>query len=681
MLPGLHAAVDDAKARASATRARKRAEVAPADVDPVAQVLVDVPLPHLDRPFDYLVPAKDAEAAVAGARVKVRFAGQDVDGFVVRRLAESSHPGRLQPLRRVVSAEPVLTPAVAELTAAVARRWAGSRSDVLRLAIPPRHAAAEKADVGKAPAGEAAARPDERDGPGRAAASAWAHVPAADAYFRHVADGGAPRAVWQAAPGDDWPTMIAHAVHVATAAGRGALVCLPDKRDVDRLSSCLDTVLGVDRHVVLTADLGLAARYRNFLRLTRGESRVAIGTRSAAYAPVAELGLAVIWDDGDDLHVEQRAPYAHARDVLALRSQEEDAAILMAGFARSCEAALAVRSGWAHSLQPERRTFRERARIDVVPAEDKAIGSRIPRAAHDAIRDGLRHGPVLVQTPRAGYAPALACERCRAPARCGQCGGPLHLSSAASPPTCRWCGTADRHWTCAVCHHRGLRAPIRGETRTAEELGRMFPGTTVRSSGGDRVLAHVDDKPAIVVATVGGEPVADGGYRAVVILDTWATLARDNLRVEEEALRRWLGAAGLVRVGARVVAVGDPGLSVLQALVRWDPAGFADRELEQRASAHLPPAARLASIVGDKGALSDALTLLDLPPHAELLGPVPVDTPVAGPGHRVKSEHRAIVRAPLAQSEALTDALLAMQRTRSARKLDAVRVRVDPPEL
>ena len=145
-LPGL--------ARAEARRAKPPKEkppVRPAEVDPVAQVLVDVPLAHLDRPFDYLVPDTMAHDAVPGVRVKVRFAGQDVDGFVLARAAESAHPGRLMPLRRVVSAEPVLTPEIAALTGEIAARWAGTRSDVLRLAVPPRHATTEKNQSPAAP--------------------------------------------------------------------------------------------------------------------------------------------------------------------------------------------------------------------------------------------------------------------------------------------------------------------------------------------------------------------------------------------------------------------------------------------------------------------------------------------------------------------------------------------------
>ena len=78
----------------------------PAAVDPVARVLVDVPLAHLDRPFDYAVPATMADTAVPGCRVKVRFAGQDVDGYLVARAATSEHQGLLAPLRRVVSPSP-----------------------------------------------------------------------------------------------------------------------------------------------------------------------------------------------------------------------------------------------------------------------------------------------------------------------------------------------------------------------------------------------------------------------------------------------------------------------------------------------------------------------------------------------------------------------------------------------
>lgn len=655
MLPGLRAAVDDARAKAAATRRRRAAQWEPAEVDPVAQVLVDIALAHLDRPFDYAVPAAMADTAVPGARVKVRFAGQDVDGFVVARTSESDHTGRLQPLRRVVSPEPVLAPEVAALSGTLARRYAGARSDVLRLAVPPRHAATEKLASPPAPA------------PQVPAPTRWQEVERAGAFLHHVASGGAPRAVWSAAPGDDWPAMLAEAVGAAAAGGRGAIVCVPDTRDVARVDAALTALLGEGHHVCLTADGGPAARYRDFLAVSRGARRVVVGTRSAAFAPVHDLGLVVVWDDGDDLHAEPRAPYPHTRDVLLIRATQQGTAALVAGVARTPEAQQLVQAGWAHELAAPRELLRRRARVEVVPAEDRAVGTRVPRAAYDALRRGLASGPVLVQTPRAGYAATLACDTCRAPARCSACTGPLTLSGPTVPPRCRWCGHVEAAWACPTCRGRGLRAPVRGEARTAEELGRMFAGTTVRSSSGERVVSHVGAAADIVVATVGAEPVAEEGYAAVVVLDTWLTLARDDLRAGEEALRRWLNAAALVRPGGHVVAVGDPGHPALQALVRWDPAGFARREAEERAQAHLPPAARIATVTGDVGAVDDVLHLLDLPEGAEVLGPVPVG-----------DDQRLVLRVPRAGGDALSEALGALQRVRSARKLDPVRVQVDP---
>ena len=670
LLPGMRATVRASRARAAASRRRRTtAEVEPAATDPVARVLVDVPLAHLDRPFDYLVPAAMAETAVPGARVKVRFAGQDVDGFVVARAAGTDHAGRLTPLRRVVSAEPVLSPAVADLTARVAERYAGSRADVLRLAVPPRHATTEKASSPPAPAPAV-----DLD----AARAAWAGHEPGGAYLQHLADGGAPRAVWSVAPATDWPLLVAHAVAATYSSGRGALVCVPDHRDVDRVDAALTTVLGEGHHVTLTADSGPAARYADFLAISRGARRVVVGTRAAAFAPVHDLGLVVLWDDGDDLYAEPRAPYPHTRETLLLRAEHEATGVLLGGFARTVEAAYLLRSGWARELGPPRDLLRERVAVGISGATDADLlrdphgaAARIPRQAHQTIAEGLETGPVLVQTPRTGYVASLACERCRTPARCGACHGPLLLPGPTQPPRCRWCGVVDEAWACRGCGHRGLRAPVLGDHRTAEELGRAFARTPIRSSSDDRVRASVPDRPEIVVATPGAEPVAEGGYAAVVLLDTWLALSRADLRTAEESLRRWANAAGLVRPGGRVLAVGDPAQPALQALVRWDMAGFAERETRERLEAHLPPASRLATITGDPGAVDDAVTLLAAPDAAEVLGPVDLDD----------GECRVVVRVPRAQGQALSHALGELQRIRSSRKLDPVRIQVDPPTL
>lgn len=632
-------------------------------------MLVDVPLAHLDRPFDYAVPASMADDAVPGARVKVRFAGQDVDGFVLERAAGTAHEGRLLPLRRVVSPEPVLLPDVAALTAAVAERYAGTRSDVLRLAVPPRHATTEKRPSD--PAAAVTAPPDP---------AAWSHYSGGVELLAALTAGN-PRAVCSVLPGDDWATLLAEAVLVTATAGRGALVCVPDHRDVARLDAALTRRLGEQRHVVLTAESGPAKRYAAFLSLSRGAVRVAIGTRAAAFAPVRDLGLVALWDDGDDLFAEPRAPYPHTREVLLMRAQETGCAALLTGHARSCEAEFLLRTGWATEVAAPRELVRRRVVPTITGASDVALArdpharsSRLPQEAFEAIRIALRHGPVLLQTPRAGYATRLACDRCRTVALCRHCEGPLRIAGSQQPPACGWCGRAAPGWRCPACGGQGLRAPVLGDRRTAEELGRAFPGVPVRTSSGERVLAEVPPAPAVVVATPGAEPTVPGGYAAVVLLDTWLLLARSDLRAGEEALRRWSNAAALVtpaEQGGRVVAVGDPAAPALQALLRWDPGGFAAREIDERSEAHLPPASRMATLTGPAEDAEALLAALALPPGGEVLGPVP------GEGDEV----RYVVRVPRRAGAALSRALREVQGQRSARKLPHLRVEVDPHEL
>jgi primosomal protein N' (replication factor Y) len=285
---------------------------------------------------------------------------------------------------------------------------------------------------------------------------------------------------------------------------------------------------------------------------------------------------------------------------------------------------------------------------------------------------------VLFQVPRQGYLPALACAKCRHTAQCKNCAGPLARARDDAPPTCRWCGVAATGWRCPHCASLALRAVVVGARRTAEELGRVYPGFAVKTSGGGKVLARVPDTPVLVVATPGAEPVAAGGYAAAILLDGWLMLSRPDLRAAEEALRRWLNAASLVRGsgdGGRVVVVAPGELRPVQALLRWQPRWHAERELEDRRALHLPPAGRMAALTGPADAVAELLAFASLPPAAEVLGPVPA---VNGE----PDEERILVRVPRVRGQDLATALKAAQATRSARKSPgSVRVEVDPVAL
>ena len=450
---------------------------------------------------------------------------------------------------------------------------------------------------------------------------------------------------------------------------------------------------GKPGYVTLTADLGPAERYRRWLRARRGEARIVAGTRAAMFAPVENLGLVVLWDDGDDLHAEPRAPYPNAREVLALRAHRAGAAALIGGFARTAELAQLVQAGWARDLTPDRATLRAAAARVRPAADDRELGrdeaattARLPSLALRTARAALAAGgPVLVQVPRRGYLAAIACGRCRAQARCvalvggANCNGPLRLAGQHATPDCRWCGALATTWRCVHCGHDRLRAIVTGATRTAEELGRAFPGVKVRTSGGDLVLPTVPDEPALVISTPGAEPLAGPGpgYAAALLLDGWALLGRPSLRAGEEALRRWLAAAALVRPDGTVLVHADSGLAATQALIRWDPVTFAERELAERAELGFPPAVRMAAVTGEAAAVASLLAGTD--PAFEVLGPVPVEHGAAG---ETEDQVRALIRASRARGADLARALQAAQAGRSARKEGGgVRVQLDPAEL
>lgn len=652
---------------------------------PIARVCVDVPLPHLDRPFDYLVPTRFDAEAVPGARVRVRFAGQLVDGYLLSRAEGSEHTGRLSWLDKVVSPEPVLSPEIAKLCRAVADRYAGTLIDVLRLAVPPRHARVEKEPP-----------PAPPPAPPTPPTTGWDDYFRGRAFVDAVAEGRGANAVWQAAPGEDWPRRLAEIAATAAAGGRGAVLVLPDHRDVRRVAAACVELIGAEGVVALTADLGPARRYRRWLAASRGLARVVVGTRSSAFAPVRDLGVAVVWDDGDDVHADQRSPYPHAREVLMLRTHAAGAAMVISGFARTAQAHALVESGWAHEIVTPRQRLRVLSpRMTAIGEHDSQLArdpaarsARLPSVAFEAAREALAAAaPVLVQVPRSGYVPALACGNCREPARCRHCAGPLALprraatadhARSASSPTCGWCGKAEAGFRCAACGSARLRAVVVGADRTAEELGRAFPGVTVRVSGGGEVLDSVPAKPALVVATVGAEPIVEGGYGAALLLDGWALLGRPDLRAAEEALRRWLSAAALVRRrddGGRVVVMAESALAPVQALIRWDPAWHADVELTARTELSFPPAVRMATVDGTSEAVAAFLDELRLPDQAEVLGPVPV------PG-RDETLERILIRVPRAHGRPLAAALADARAVRGARReRDPVRVRLDPLDL
>jgi primosomal protein N' (replication factor Y) len=675
---------------------------APAETTPVSQahgmvarVAIDSPLPQLDHLFDYSIPHELVGTAVPGVRVMVPFrsAGRLSRGYIVEVAPrEDGFDGVLSPLDSVVSEVPVLTPELWNLARRLADRAAGSATDILRLAIPPRQVRVEKAWLAEQEASEGNV-PEVPNAATTGVEPAPTALPTVSDYPESLVDAidARERIALAAIPtvtelGDTWvgrwAVTVAELSGRVLAGGASVIVVVPDYRDQDQLQVALSHLIGPDRVTRVDARQSNADRYRSFLDCLTPQPRVIVGNRSAVYAPAVNLGLLVLWDDGDPLHAEPLSPYVHARDAALVRQEQSGAALVFAGHTRSADVQRLVEIGWVSPAVPA-RVYTPRVMLTATSdsAEAGAVAARIPSMAWRQARDALATGPVLVQVARPGYAPVIACARCSQAARCTVCSGPLGIPRAGALPACTLCGAIAGNWACDNCEGTKLRLVTRGTGRTAEELGRAFPGIRVVVSDGERQVTGVSGAPALVVATRGAEPVADGGYTAVILLDGDRMLAAESLRIAEDCLRWWSNAAALAAPGAPVVLTGVSG-TLATALATWNQPAFASAELADRRALRFPPAVRLASVSGDDTAVRDAVSAVTSLVPADVLGPVPTDDGV-----------RTILRLDYGKAQAAARELRAsvVQNATKRRKPPAgkaayrqaptLRVRFDDPEI
>lgn len=586
-----------------------------ADSGPVARVLVDSPLPQLDRLLDYRIPDR-LTGIEAGIRVRVPLRTQKrlATAYVVEVADSQEFPGPLSEVAEVVSTVPVLRPEVWRLARAVADRAAGSANDVLRLAIPKRQVRVEDGWLART---EESQHPDIPTTPivGYPSA-ALEQLLAARGRAAVEARSGVerlPSGQWVGR----WAITLVQAAAIVLADDESAILVVPDERDQRQLLAVAEALLPAEVVVRWDARQNQPDRYRGLLRAAAAPALI-IGNRSAVYAPADRLGLIAVWDDGDSSLVEPLAPYVHARDAALVRQDQQGAALILAGHVRSAETQRLVELGWLAELTPApHRRPRAVPTATMNADEPLAAQARIPSFAWRTARAALESGPVLVQVASPGYSTGFRCADCGTPARCRNCRGPLRERVASSAPSCAWCGAIETRFRCVECGGAAMRRGGAGATRTADELGRAFPGVRIIVADGARTLFEVGDRPALVIATRGAEPLAAGGYRAVVLLDGERMLMRESLRVAEDCLRWWVGAAALASDDATVVLAGVTGpLAAAMATGRIIERTAA--ELADRRALRFPPAVRAATLDGYPDAIDAALAAL--PPEAEVIG-------------------------------------------------------------
>jgi primosomal protein N' (replication factor Y) len=552
-----------------------------------ARVALDSPLPQLDRLFDYEIP--EGMEVVVGCRVVVPFGNSTKTGFVIEVAEKTDWVGKVAILSEVVSELCVLTPTIYALVRAVADRQATSFGDVVGSAIPVRAVRAEKAWLAARPPLTKQTVPELR-------------APEVAKLSARIVE---PRdSVWIS-------ELVALAANELLE-GKSAIVALPDFRDIERfIAAARENELG--GHVVDYSQDGRTQSYEGFLRALSGEPVIVVGSRNSLYAPV-DAGALLVWDDGDQSHQDQQSPYASTREIALMRQRLTDSRLCFLSHSRSVEVQRLVEMGY---LTDSSSDF---AKPNLSVSEGDF---RVDSAAWLAIRDGLKTGPVLVQVSSVGVAKSLYCKACSSRAMCKACNGPLWINPRGETK-CRWCNAFAMGATCGDCGASEFRYGKPGATRTVAEFGKSFPGVKVTEVTADQLKVTVSDKPQIVVATPGIEPVCAGGYAAVVILDAQDALARDTLKATEDAIRSWANAISLMAPSGRAVIVGVLG-ELGTSLALWQLRELISAELAERSALSFPPAVRVLSATGTPENIALVRSALSGFDGAQVLGETPVE--------------------------------------------------------
>ncbi len=624
----------------------------------IAKVVIDSPLPHLDRLFDYLIPDNLLGEAKPGVRVRVPFRNRRVEGFIVAITDKSELTGKLTQLENVVSSEVVLTPEISKLGRITAQRTVGNFHDVLRAAIPPRHARAEKRTFEKTELQIETNFAGLEDYPGmieflqnKEKSIAVVDIPLSQTYAKFICQ-------------------------ILNTGMKNVLILVPDQFDIDLVMHEVEIKPAQDRIAILTSQQTAEQRYVEFLKVLRGAADLIIGTRSAIFAPIPNLNLIIMFDDGDDLYTSPQAPYWNARDVALWRNELFNDRIIFAARAQSAEAAMLLDSNTAVHIESVgiNRTDVPRLTSDSWTDHFNPLTQkmRFPDSVFEVIRNGLRSGTVLVSVPRKGYLPLISCVTCRKVIKCPNCQGAISATANFGTGSCLRCGGLSGAISCQHCGGKKIRSIVSGVDRTAEEMGKAFPNVILKTISRENRNNVEAIQNQILLATPGAEPVIT--YSSVVVLDSFLFLARPEGNSQIRFLRHLFNLRSMLKEKGEIIVVGDSENPILQAFLRYDAARIGADLYQERKATKLNPYARCAVINGDWQALTDVAALM--PSHFQVWGPVAIAS------DQIK-KHQAslLISAPRHQSKELVTLLRSWLVARSANRLSVVQIRIDPDDL
>ncbi len=565
----------------------------------IAEVFLGAPLAG---PFSYLVP--DGLDAKPGMRARVDFNGRSARAFIIA-LREAPpaglDPDRLKPLLELIDGEPMYDDRLIDLARHVSSTYLCAPGEVFAAAMPSADRPSPRYRI-----------PLDRNEEGAKALTAGQET-VISAILEEYASGRTGHLLFGVTGSGKTEVYISLARHFMQM-GRSVLYLVPEISLSSQIFERLYNSFG-DELVIYHSRLTAAQRLYNWRRFYRGESKIAIGTRSAVFMQCPSLGMIIVDEEHDQSYKEHSTPRYNARRIAAFRSSQEGALLVMGSATPSMESLHAARKGMfgLHRLKsrfggadlPQISIVKlEHASrpADLISAELKVLTKRAIDAGHQAI--------YLLN--RRGFSPFIVCAECGEPLNCPYCSIALTLHRGGSL-LCHYCGfSAEKPAACPHCGHDTLDTVGSGTQRMEEAVAEAFPGARVfrldqdsarqKNSSYDLVANMKSGKIDILLGT---QMVSKGFdfHRVSVVGVLFADigLSLPDFRAPERIyalLTQVAGRCGRGEAKGRVVVQTlNPGNEMLKFLTRHDYDGFADFELSLRKALAYPPFARLARVL------------------------------------------------------------------------------------
>ena len=455
------------------------------------------------------------------------------------------------------------------------------------------------------------------------------------------------------------------AMHAALARGRSAMMLVPEIALTPVFSRRLRSHFG-DQVAIFHSSLQRGERFDEWTRVKNGEACVVIGTRSAVFAPVQNLGLIVVDEEHESTYRQQESPYYNARDTAIVRAQKESATVVLGSATPALESFHNVRAGKYKLLTlPQRIGDRPMAQARIIDMRNVFLRHGKPRVFSDELLEAIqethaRGEQSIVLLNRRGYSSYVLCRSCGETIQCPNCDVTLTYHRSERVLVCHYCNhRRGVPKACPACGKKYIYYVGEGTEQLEELLTQLFPAlrvaridrdTTARRRVFEQSLA--DFSAGKIDTLVGTQMLAKGhdfpNVTLVGVVSVDAGLALPDFRSAERTFQLITQVAGRAgrgdRPGKVLIQTYHPYHYALRHACAQDYEGFYNEEIQYRQNHSYPPFVALASLLihgpnldrvrNDSLELRKQLDAANEQRHCRILGPAPA--PLA----RLKGEHR-----------------------------------------